>query len=115
MKAIVKNHNKDILEKKPSIDTLTCKCRNKEDYLLNGQCQIGEVVYGDTLTIKQPSYKEKKYFGIAKDKGSLYNHNVSFRNRFYKNNIDLSKELWQIKLKNYTPKITYHYQEMPTI
>ena len=47
----------------------------------------------------QPYYKEKKYFGIAEEsfKGRLYNHNLSFRN----------KELWQIKMKNYTPKITW--------
>ena len=29
-----------------------------------------------------------------------------FRNEFYKNNTELSKELWQIKMKNYTPEKT---------
>ena len=60
MKIIINNHNKNILEKKPSIDTSTCNCRNKEDYPLNGQCQIGEVVYESTLTSNQQNYKDKK-------------------------------------------------------
>ena len=109
MKTIIKNHNKNILGKKPSVDTSTYNCRNKEDCLLNGQCQIGEVVYESTLTSNQQNYKDKKYFGIAEEsfKGRLYNYNLSFRNEFYKNDTELSKELWQIKMKNYTPKITW--------
>ena len=49
----------------PSIDTSICNCRNKEDCPLNGQCQIGEVVYDSTLTGNHQNYKDKKYFGIA--------------------------------------------------
>ena len=47
--------------------------------------------------------------GIAEEsfKGRLYNHNLSFTNEFYKNDTELSNELWQIKMKNYTPKITW--------
>ena len=108
MKTIINNHNKNILGKKPSIDTSTCNCRNKEDYPLNGQCQIGEVVYESTLTSNQQNYKDKNYFGIAEEsfKGRLCNHNLFFRNEFYKNDTELSKEVWKIKMKNYTPKIT---------
>ena len=82
---------------------------NKEDCPLNGQYQIGEVVYESTLTSDQQNYKDKKCFGIAEEsfKGRLYNHNLSFRNEFYKNDTELSKELWQMKMKNYTPKITW--------
>ena len=65
--------------------------------------------YESTLASNQQNYKDKKYFGIAEKcfKGRLYNHNLSFRNEFYKNDIELSKELSQIKIKNYTPKITW--------
>ena len=71
MKTIINNHNKNILGKKPSINRSTRNCRNKEAYLLNGQCQIGEVVYESTLSSNQP--KKKKYFGIAEEsfKGPL--------------------------------------------
>ena len=49
------------------------------------------------------------YFGIAEElfKVRLYNYNLSFRNELYKNDTELSKELWQIKRKNYTPEITW--------
>ena len=33
--------------------------------------------------------------------------NLSFRNEFYKNDTEVSKELRQMKMKNYTPKITW--------
>ena len=98
MKIIINNHNKNILGKKPSINISTCNCRNKEACPLNGQCRIGEVVYEGTLSSNQPSYKEKKYFGIVEEsfKGRLYNHNLSLRNEFYINDTKLSKELFLI-------------------
>ena len=68
MKIILTNPNKNILGKKPSINKSNFNCRNKEACPLNGQCQIGEVVYESTLSSNQPNYKEKKYFGIAEEK-----------------------------------------------
>ena len=96
MKTAITNHNKNNLGKKPSIKKSNCNFRNKEACPLNGQCQIGEVVYESTLSSKQPNYKGKKYFGIAEEsfKGCLYNRNLSFRNELYKNETELSKELW---------------------
>ena len=67
METIINNHNKNILGRKPLIDTSTCNCRSKEDCPLIGQCQIGEVVYESTLTSKQQNYKDKKYFGLWKN------------------------------------------------
>ena len=55
MKTIINNHNKNILGKKPSINTSTCNCQNKEACPLNGQCQTGEAVYEDTLSSNQPN------------------------------------------------------------
>ena len=109
LKTIINNHNKNILGMKPSISTLTFNCWCKEAFPLNGQCQIGEVVYKGTISRNQQNSKEKKYFGIAEEsfKGRLHNHNLSFRNEFYKNDTELSKKLWQIKMKNYTLKITW--------
>ena len=108
MKTIINNHNKNIPGKKLPTNTSTCNGRNKEAFLLNGQWQTGKVVYEGTLTSNQPNYKEKKYFEISEESfsGRLFNHNLCFRNEFYKNDAELSKELWQIKMKSYTPKIT---------
>ena len=49
------------------------------------------------------------YFGIAEEsfEGRLYNQNLFFRNHFYKNDNEPSKELWHIKMKNYTPETTW--------
>ena len=115
MKTITNNHNKNILGKKPSIDTSNCNCRNKKNCPLNDQCQIGEVVYESTLTSNQLNCKDKKYFGIAEKsfKGRLYNHNLYFRNEFYKNFLrnpirNQDEELHpEINLEN--------YQETPTM
>ena len=95
----INNHNKNILGAKPSINISTCNSWDQEACPLSGQCQIGEVVYESTLSSNQPNYKEKKYFGIAEEspKGRPYNHNSSFRNDFYKNDTEFSKELWQIR------------------
>ena len=86
MKTIINNHNKNILGKKPSINTSTCNYRYKEAFLLNGQCQIGEVVYEGTISSNQPNCKEKKYFGIVEEsfKGRLYNHNYLSEMNFIK-------------------------------
>ena len=66
MKTLINNHNKNILGNKPSINTSTCNCRNKESCPLNGKYQIW-VVYKGTLSSKRPNCKEKKYFGIAEE------------------------------------------------
>ena len=53
--------------------------------------------------------KKKKYFGIAEEsfRGHLYNYKLSFKNESNKNDTELCKELWQIKMRNYTPEITW--------
>ena len=57
--------------KKPSINTSTCNCWNKEACPLNGQCKIVEVVYKSTRSSNQPNYKEKKYFTILELRKNL--------------------------------------------
>ena len=67
MKTIINNHNKNILGKKPSIDTSTCNFRNKVDFLLNGQCQIGQVVYESTLKVTNKMIKIKSILELRKN------------------------------------------------
>ena len=94
MKIIINNNKKSIIGMKPSVNQSTSKCQNKEASTLNGQYQIGEAVYKATLSSSQPIYK-RKYFGIVEEslKGRLFKHNLSFRNEFYKNDTELSKEV----------------------
>ena len=56
MKTIINKHNKNILEKEPSINRSTCNCRNKEVFPLNGLCQIGEISFEGTLSSNQPVF-----------------------------------------------------------
>ena len=53
--------------------------------------------------IKKKSILELRK-NLSKD---AYKTTISFRNEFYENDTELSKELWQIKMKNYTSKITW--------
>ena len=50
MKTLINNYDKNILGKKRSINRSICNCRNEEPCPLNGQCQIGEVVFEGTLS-----------------------------------------------------------------
>ena len=109
MKTIINNRNRNIQGTKPSISIPTCNCCNKEACLLNWQCQIEEEVHEGTISSKQTNYKAKKVFWNWRRifKRRLYNHKLSFRNEFCKNDVELSKEPWQIKMKNYTLEIIW--------
>ena len=60
-------HDKNILGKRPSINTSTCKCQTKEACLLNRECQIGEAFYEDTLFSNLRNYKEKNILESQKN------------------------------------------------
>ena len=66
MKKIINNHE-NILGKEPSINTSTCKCRNMEACPLNGECQIGEVIFEATLSSNQPNYKGKSILELRRN------------------------------------------------
>ena len=106
MKTITNNLNKNILRKKPSINTSryytrslteaasntsTDNFQNKKAWPLNGQCQIGEVVCEGNLLSNQPNYKEKSIFGLRKNlsKGAytatIYLSKVNFMNTTQRN------------------------------
>ena len=109
MKIIINNYNRNVVGSKPSMNTSTCNCRNKEACPLNRQCQTGKVIYKVTFPSHRKNYKKKKYFGIAVEsfKARPYNRNLSFRDKFSKSDADFSKELLQTKKKSYTPEITW--------
>ena len=76
---------------------------------LNGQCQITEVVFEGTLSNNQPNYKGKNWncgIGIAEEsfKECLYNHNLSWRNYFFKNSTELSKDSGKSRWRMTLPK-----------
>ena len=56
-----------------------------------------------------PNYTTKEYKGICSTvfKDRYGNHNKSFNNERYKTDTELAKEVWAVKDKNGTPKISW--------
>ena len=51
--------------------------------------------------------KKASYIGAAETTFKLRHANQSFNINKYKNDTEILKEVWRIKAKNYTPKITW--------
>ena len=113
MKSIIQSHNKNILKRDNNRDTdeQTCNCRVKASCPLNGSCCLVErSVYQATVTCEEEQeYGERYYIGLAepKFKRRYANHKTSFTNDKYEKETELSKEIWRLKRKNLSPKITW--------
>ena len=59
------------------------------------------MVYQGKITSTQPNYNDKVYFGVAEK--SLKDYTKSYT---HENNIELSKEYWEIKRSNFIPRVT---------
>ena len=67
-------------------------------------------VYQATITCEEePDYGERFYIGLAepKFKKRFANHKSSFSNERYEKETELSKEIWRLKRKSRSPKITW--------
>ena len=112
IKTIIQSHNKSILKRDNDEDTNEhkCNCRVRESCPLNGSCLVERSVYQATVTCEdEPEYGEKYYIGLAepKFKKRYANHRTSFANEKYEKETELSKEIWRLKRKNFSPKITW--------
>ena len=60
-----------------------------------------------TITSNKQTYGKNIYIGIAETtfKKRHSNHKRSFNLLTYKNDTELSKEFWEIKRRNFVPKI----------
>ena len=83
--------NKDVKESKP------CNCRVKSECLLNGQCQVIDIIY--KCTVLSPNKPNKVYLETAEGdfKKQLYNHRKSFNNEGSAYDTSLSKYIWELK------------------
>ena len=110
MKSIIQGHNKKILKgDKVAIDNRRCNCIEEGSCPMNGECLASNIVYEARLTSDEPNSSEKVYIGIAETtfKKRFSNHKKTFNHAKYKNETELSKEVWKIKDMNYTPKIAW--------
>ena len=104
MGAVINSHNKKILGERETIGREGCNCQRGEyrgNCPLNGECLSKNVLYEGTVTSSIVNYGEKKYKGITYNqfKVRLGNHEKDFRDAKYKNETELSKEIWRIKEK----------------
>ena len=102
--AVINSHNKKVLGENEQLQLQRggCNCQRGEyrgNCPLNGECQTKNVLYEATINSTLANYGEKKYKGITYNefKTRLANHEKAFRNKEYRNETELSKEVWRIK------------------
>ena len=98
IKAIINNHNINILQQNNEIKG-ECNCRNKKYCPLGGKYLLPNIVQQGKITSFQPNYNNKVYFEVAEKsfKDRFYNHTKSFTHEDYVNDTELAKEYWDIK------------------
>ena len=104
MGAVINSHNKRILGERPALEKDGCNCQRGEyrgNCPLDGECLTKNVLYEAVITSTLPNYGEKIYKGITYNtfKKRHGNHKKDFRNEAYKNQTQLSKEVWEKKKK----------------
>ena len=86
-----------------------CNCLNASECPLDGKCLEKDVLYQGVASSNIANYKEKIYKGICATyfKSRYSTHKKAFANERYKNDTELSKELWKVRERHGTPKITW--------
>ena len=86
-----------------------CNYRNKDTCPLPNRCQTKCIIYQANSHCDIAGYEQKCYIVSCKItfKDSFGNHKMSFNHIKDKYDTELSKEFWEIKKRNVTPKITW--------
>ena len=97
--SIINSHNQKILGINQKLQLGECNCRVKTSCPLNGHCLTENLLYQATMTSNLPNYRSKIYKGISHLPFKLRynNHKKAFNNQRYRNDCELSKEVWRIK------------------
>ena len=109
IKSIVSFHNRHIMKSIPPESDKSCNCITKSKCPLNQQCLVNNIVYQATLYPGTPDGIEKVYFGVSETAFKLRyaNHTKSFKIEKYKNDTELSKEVWKLKENGVNPTIKW--------
>ena len=85
-----------------------CNCRKKEDYPLNGECMVDEVVYQATVTTETTQQKHTSASQRTTSRQGMGTiRSVSFSHEKRKSETELSKHIWQLKGENKEFKVTW--------
>ena len=110
IKNIIQSHNKNILCQQENKAEHFCNCRDRSCCPLDGQCLVERSIYEATVKCEEdPTYGEKVYIGLAEPpfKKRYSVHKTSFNNEKYEKETELSKEVWRLKRKNFSPQVTW--------
>ena len=110
MKQSIDGHNKAILTKdNPPVqdpNVKTSNCKNENDCPLQGECLQKEMVYQATVTTRE---EKETYVGLTATafKTRWRNHQMSFKHEKKRYDTELSKYLWELKMKNEEFKVSW--------
>ena len=62
-----------------------CNCRNKKYCPFARRCLSPNIVYQEKMTLTQPNYNDKVYFGVTE---KSFNHTKSFTHEDYANDTE---------------------------
>ena len=107
IKSIINSHNAKILFPKKNTEQRTCNCLNKVNCPLEQKCLTTNIFYKAKITSSNQNYQEKVCFGSCETtfNKQFSNHKKSFNLKQYKNETDLSNEIWRIKNSGHNPKV----------
>ena len=112
VRSVISKHNKRVLSEANSTQKSTkekqCNCRNANECPLDQVCLTKDLVYQAEVTTKDNN-ERKTYIGMTATtfKERYRNHKKSFDDIKYKNETELSKYVWNLKLDKKLYKINW--------
>ena len=113
IKKVITTHNKTILDNSKKLNKTKCKRVNKNTFPLNREYQVENIIYQASLNSNKPYFDEKYDKGSCETtfKKWFTNHKKSFENKQYKNETELSNEVWNLKSINNNAEIAWKFYE----
>ena len=113
IKKVITTHNKTILDNSKKLNKTKCKRVNKNTFPLNREYQVENIIYQASLNSNNPYFDEKYDKGSCETtfKKWFTNHKKSFENKQYKNETELSNEVWNLKSTNNNAEIAWKFYE----
>lgn len=109
IKQNIHGHNKSKLsEETQRTETKLCNCRKPEECPMAQRCLTESVVYKATVSTDDNKPNET-YVGLTENafKTRFTNHKASFRNPSLQSSTELSKYIWELKMKNINFNISW--------
>jgi hypothetical protein len=111
MKSVLNAHNRHVINNKKESAENNCNCIDKNTCPLSNQCLTKNIVYQANVCSNESAQPpiNKFYIGISETSFKIRyaNHIKSFKIPKYKNDTELSKEVWRLKDENLNPVVSW--------